>query len=620
MLRPGLKGSAEGVLDHFRTPTRSRRFFPSFDDPAGTLAAIRKHAPDHEGFILSKAGRIQEGRFDLLGYHDLPFGHPVDWQRDPMSGTKAPFTHWSRIPYLDAARVGDHKVTWELNRHQYFATLGQAYWFSGDEEHAQTFVALVTGWMDANPPSMGINWASSLEVAFRSISWLWALHYFGQSKALTPAVFRRILSYLYLHGRHIEAYLSTYFSPNTHLTGEALALFYLGLLLPELHRADHWRTTGQAILEREISRQVLEDGVYFEQTSYYQRYTADFYLHLLILANANHLPIQETTRQRLELLLDHLMFIQRPDGRSPLIGDDDGGRLVTLADAEPSDFRGTLATAAVLFERPDYCYLAGAPGAEAIWLLGKAGAERFVRFPKSQPSRNSQHFPEGGYYVMRDGWDERADYMVIDCGSHGSETGGHAHADVLSFELAAQGKATLIDPGTYTYTAEPRWRNYFRSSAAHNTVTVDGASSSVPTGPFRWGPVAQAIVHAWRTHPRFDFFDGSHDGFKRLNPLARHTRSILFVKGMGWIIRDRVESAGSRALGVHFHCAPEIHGLEPTDSTLRLGGPRTGLLVAVFAQTGSLEATEGWVSPVYGELLPRHGCQSCVDRRGIQSR
>jgi hypothetical protein len=303
------------------------------------------------------------------------------------------------------------------------------------------------------------------------------------------------------------------------------------------------------------------------------------------------------------LLLDHLMFIQRPDGRSPLIGDDDGGRLVTLADAEPSDFRGTLATAAVLFERPDYCYLAGAPGAEAIWLLGKAGAERFVRFPKSQPSRNSQHFPEGGYYVMRDGWDERADYMVIDCGSHGSETGGHAHADVLSFELAAQGKATLIDPGTYTYTAEPRWRNYFRSSAAHNTVTVDGASSSVPTGPFRWGPVAQAIVHAWRTHPRFDFFDGSHDGFKRLNPLARHTRSILFVKGMGWIIRDRVESAGSRALGVHFHCAPEIHGLEPTDSTLRLGGPRTGLLVAVFAQTGSLEATEGWVSPVYGELL-----------------
>lgn len=603
MLHPEWRDSAEGLLDRLRNSGPPCHFFSAFDEPDNTLAAIREHAPEHEDFVLSKARRIQEGRFDLLGYRDLTFGHPIDWQYDPLSGTRAPFMHWSRIPYLDATCVGDHKVIWELNRHQFFTTLGQAYWFSRDEAYAQTFAAQITAWMDANPPGMGINWASSLEVAFRTISWLWALHYFRHSTTLTPALYRRVLGWLYLHGRHIETYLSTFFSPNTHLTGEALGLFYLGLLLPELNRAERWRTTGHAILEREVARQVLPDGVYFEQASYYQKYTADFYLHFVALAGLNDLSIQAATRARVEALLEHLMYLQRPDGRSPLIGDDDGGMLVALGDAEPNDFRGTLATAAILFERPDYCFLAGPPSAETMWLLGKAGADRLMSFPKTRPGRDSHAFPDGGYYIMRDGWDERADYMVIDCGNHGSETGGHAHADVLSFEVTARGKATLIDPGTYTYTTEPRWREYFRSSAAHNTVTVDGVSSSVPIGPFRWEPVAQATLHAWRTHPRFDFFEGSHDGFKRLDPPANHVRSILFIKGMGWIIRDVVESAGPRAVGVHFHCTPEFHGSKPTDSTLRLGGPDSGLLLAVCARAGALEATGGWVAPVYGRLL-----------------
>jgi hypothetical protein len=511
--------------------------------------------------------------------------------------------HWSRVPYLDAAQVGDHKVIWELNRHQYFVVLGQAYWLSGDEQHARTFVAHLTDWMDANPPSIGINWASSLEVAFRAISWLWAFQYFRESPALTPEIFRRMVAFLYQHGRHIERYLSTYFSPNTHLTGEALGLFYLGLLLPELRRAGHWRAVGQEILEREITRQVLDDGVYFEQATYYQRYTADFYLHFLILADANNLPIQRTTRRRIEALLDHLMFIQRPDGRSPLIGDDDGGRLVTLADTEPNDFRGTLATAAAVLERPEYCFVAGSPGPEVTWLLGIAGVERFARLPKSIPDQTSRAFLDGGYFIMRDGWGEQADYMILDCGIHGSDTGGHAHADALSFELAAQGQATLIDPGTYTYTSEPRWREYFRSSAAHNSVTVDGMSSSVSTGPFRWGAVAQATVHAWKTHPQFDFFEGSHDGFQRIDQAARHTRSVLFVKGMGWIMRDRVNSAGSHAVGVHFRCAPGLQGVRTTDSTLLIEGPGTGLLLAVFSKDGALVQSDGWVAPVYGKRV-----------------
>ncbi len=115
--------------------------------------------------------------------------------------------------------------------------LGQAYWLTGDERYAQTFADHITSWMDRNPPKLGINWASSLEVAFRSVSWLWAFYFFKDSQAFTSEVFRRALKFLYLNGQHLVTYLSTYFSPNTHLTGEALGLFYLGTLLPELeHR------------------------------------------------------------------------------------------------------------------------------------------------------------------------------------------------------------------------------------------------------------------------------------------------------------------------------------------------------------------------------------------------
>src|SRR5262249_18477643 len=160
--------------------------------------------------------------------------------------------HWSGIDYLDPQVAGDHKVVWELNRHQWFITLGQAYWLTGDERYARAFALFVEHWMDANPPKRGVNWASSLEVSFRAIAWLWALNFFRRSDALTPELFARMTKYLILHARHLERNLSTWFSPNTHLTGEALGLFYIGALLPELEDAAHWRRHGWSILLEQL--------------------------------------------------------------------------------------------------------------------------------------------------------------------------------------------------------------------------------------------------------------------------------------------------------------------------------------------------------------------------------
>ncbi|MBA3442660.1 MAG: heparinase II/III family protein [Pyrinomonadaceae bacterium] len=604
----GVSLSAESLLEHFRTRS-SPAFFASFAEQEKTCAALHhRFGPHAKEKVIERAARIIEGRFDLLGLRDLRFGDPINWHLEPVAGRVAPLAHWSRINYLDVEVAGDKKIIWELNRQQYFLTLGRAYWYTHDERYAETFVAHIDGWIDGNPPKMGINWASSLEVSFRAISWLWALYFFKDSPQVTPKVFLRILKLLYIHARHLETYLSTYFSPNTHLTGEALGLFYLGTLLPEFQIAPRWREIGKGILLAELDRHIKPDGVYFEQSSYYHRYTADFYTHLLILSRANGDPVEQPLEEKLTKLLDHLMYITRPDGTTPFFGDDDGGKLVMLDERAPNDFRAALSTGASLLARPDYKYVAGEVTEETLWLLGEHGVDAFDRLDAHPPAHTSQAFTDGGYYVMRDGWTREADYLLIDCGPHGTFNCGHAHADALAFELAAHGRTLLVDPGTYTYTGSAEMRDYFRSSAAHNTLTIDGESSSMPSGPFTWKHTAQSSVRSWISRERFDCFEGTHDGYARLAAPAEHTRRLLFLKGDYWIMRDSIVTTGMHRYDLHFHLAPDaVPHIETVDgiTALRDRTPeRTGLEMFSFGAGGEWAEQKGWVSQCYGERTP----------------
>ena len=283
-------GCADDALRHCLR-AKSRRFLPSLNQRREIVEVMNRRFPDERDAIINIAEAALAGIFSLLGHIGLSFGDPpdspIDWRLDPVSGLRAPLLHWSQLHPLDPLGGGDPKVVWELNRHAHFVTLGQAYWLTDDDRFAAAFVDQASAWIDANPVGMGVNWASSLEVAFRSIAWLWALGLCVDSAEVTPDFFARLLKSLIAHGRNIERYLSYYFSPNTHLTGEALGLFYLSLALPEMNRAEGWRNLGLQILLDQATKQVRADGVYFEQSSYYHRYTTDFYTHLFALARAN---------------------------------------------------------------------------------------------------------------------------------------------------------------------------------------------------------------------------------------------------------------------------------------------------------------------------------------------
>ena len=297
---------------------------------------------------MSEADEICRGNFRLLGYDNLHFGQEVpNFHFDPVSGKTSEKKHWSKLPLSDSESTGDKKVIWEINRHQYFVTLGQAYLFTGDEKYAETFAAHIKAWFDQNPPKIGVNWLSSLELAFRSISWIWAVHFFKDSPHFTPEIFGRMLKYLRLQARHIETYLSTYFSPNTHLTGEALGLYVIGSFLTEANKSKKWKEKGYKIMMDALDFQIRDDGVYCEQSSHYSRYTADFYASLMILRQREGLPIEDKHCEKLKKLYAFLMHITQPNGETPLFGDEDGGRLYFLDDRSIRDFRPSLALGVV---------------------------------------------------------------------------------------------------------------------------------------------------------------------------------------------------------------------------------------------------------------------------------
>jgi len=258
-----------------------------------------------------------------------------------------------------------------------------------------------------------------------------------------------------------------------------------------------------------------------------------------------------------------------------------------------------------LFERSDYKFVAGGAAEETLWLLGVAGLQGLDQIIAKEPPKQSVAFESGGYYVMRDGWTAKANYLLFDCGPHGQANCGHAHADALAFELAANGRTLLVDPGTYTYTGAKDLRDWFRSSQAHNTLTVAGQSSSVSAGPFSWKSIANCEPIDWISHERFDYVAGAHDGYAHTAQPVRHDRNILFLKHDYWIIRDHLESAGEHSvdLWLHFDSAadPLIEVAAGQEAFIAESAEETGLDVCAFAPTGRWRREDGWVSHCYSQ-------------------
>jgi hypothetical protein len=601
----------------------SGNFFFSPDQIPARAELLKRHLPSIVEQTVAEANEILQHHFRLLGYQDLDYGSEIDWHLDAVHGKRAPLKPWYKIHFLDFDEVGDHKVTWELNRHQHLVTLAKATAFTGEDKYLEEISRQFYSWQSANPYPIGINWASSLEVAFRSLSWLWVRALIltqnsGKASHLPESFDRDLLRALARNGRYIERYLSTYFSPNTHLIGEAVALFFIGTLCPQIQSAQRWRQKGLAIVLAEAERQVRPDGVYFEQSLYYHVYALDFFLHTRVLAERNGIATPKAFDEVLEKMLEVVRVLSR-NGPPQGFGDDDGGRLFDPRRNQTEHMADPVALGAALYGK-DSLRQAATLTEESIWLFGEnalnAGGQ--VR-----PELPSEAFEDGGLYVIASHGHIDAQ-MLIDAGPHGVGNGGHGHADALSVRLSLNQRPWLVDAGTHVYISsqagpevqiktiknqtEDHERNRFRGTAAHNTLRVDGMDQAIPKGPFAWNTLPNVRAEQWITGSGFTLFSGNHDGYANLPDPVIHRRTIFHLHGGYFLTRDLVEGRGVHDLEIFWHFAPGLK-LRASGNTL-VAESDGGLsdehqqltLLTAGAAKWDVSAEEGLISPAYGAL------------------
>jgi hypothetical protein len=507
--------SDDELLAHFQGQ-RQAKFLDGF--PSATNESV------------ASATRIVDDHcWPLLGFGERCFGNPIQWNRDPLSGYAWPLDYHRDIKLM-RSDGSDVRVLWELNRLSHFLPLASAYSTTKDERYAAEFWAQLGSWIEQNPYGRGPNWNCAMEVALRAINLLAAFETFRHSPILDAASLGSFLQLLQRHANYIQRNLEfSYIATSNHYLSDVVGLTWLGLMLPELSSAEDWFEFGRTEMLREMDKQVLADGADFEASTGYHRFVTELFLYTFWLCRANEIKIEEKYWSKLKQMLVYVRALLRPDGLAPLIGDTDSGQVLPFAWRRANDHAYLLEIGALVFADPTL--------AETQHVT-------------------SQAFPQAGTYIMRD----RDLYLCFNASGSGiNGRGSHGHNDALSIEVSAGGRAFIVDPGTYIYSADLAKRHEFRSTAYHSTVQIDGKEQNTicVDSPFMIGNEAQPRVLEWKTTDDFDKVVAEHYGYS-----VTHRRTVVFDKRERlWLIDDEFFGEGDHLYEARFHFAPGAEGL-----------------------------------------------------------
>jgi Heparinase II/III-like protein/Heparinase II/III N-terminus len=528
------------------------KFFSGF---SVNVEAHRTLFPAQTAELIAFATRIvDEHCWPLLGFGEKCFGKEIEWARDPLSNYVWPLDYHRDVKLM-RADGSDVRVLWELNRLGHFVTLARAYALTKDERYSAEFFSQLRSWDQQNPYGRGANWNCAMEVALRALNLLAAFQIFRESPRMEPDSLKRLLRLFQQHGDYIRHHLEfSYIATSNHYLSDVAGLLWLGLMLPDYCDAAGWRDFGLTQMLREMDKQVLPDGADFEASTGYHRFVLELFLYSFLLCRANNVEIEQQYWTKLHEMLIYLRSYLRPDGFAPLIGDTDSGQVLPIRRRRADDHSYLLALGAVVFNDPGLKSEAMEPPEELFWLLGEAGVSAFRELSSSSAYAVSKAFPYAGTYVMRD----RDLYLCFNASDAGiSGRGSHGHNDALSIEVSAGGRAFIVDPGTYVYSADLQKRHEFRSTAFHSTVVVDGREQNMieRDTPFVIGNAAKPRVFEWKTSDDFDKVVAEHYGY---TPVV-HRRSVTFNKReQSWLIQDEFFAEGEHVYEVRFHFAPGL--------------------------------------------------------------
>ncbi len=572
-----------------------------------------------------RAEAVARHRLDLFDLRDVHLGDPIDWNFEFKAGKPTPMRFAPDIDYRDYDVTGDCKFAWEPSRHQQLVTLARAFRYTGDERFAKAVLEQIDSWMDQCPFQVGMQWRSPLELAIRLINWVWALSLIDSADALSRIRLERAAAVAFLHMREISRKYSRYSSANNHLIGEAAGVFIGAAYFCSFKDAARWRRQSRAILEHEIVAQTYPDGGNREQALGYHLFALQFFLLAGLAARNIGEEFDPNYWQTLERMFGFAAAFIDGDEFAPMYGDSDDGYVLDLGRRlnDPSTLMGV---GAVLFERADFKALVGECREPVFWLFGDHGLRRFEDIDGRQPSpAQSRAFPETGCYILESGQPGGSDHVrvVFDCGELGFKSiAAHGHADALAVSLRAAGCDILVDPGTYDYFTHPSWRRYFRSTAAHNTVVVDGEDQSEMLGSFLWGRRANASCICWSPTEDGGAVVGEHDGYRRLTDPVTHRRKVE-LDGRTQIVTivDELSARRHHDLELHLHFGERcrVSKLDDRRFEVHYAAGRAvvepDLTLTVQLVTGSEEPIQGWVSGGYHH---KSASTTLVGRRSFQ--
>jgi hypothetical protein len=499
-------------------------------------------------------------------FFDRELGWPgeVDWHRDYSTGKSSAAVFYGDLDYRDEAQVGDSKYTWELNRHQFIVPWAVGYRDTGDEDHARAVVSLIQDWIGRNPPHVGINWTSSLEMAIRILNWGIALDLCASSRHARDGR-EEIGRSVSAQADFIRHTLSRYSSANNHLMGELVGLLAAGAFFPEADGAAKAASAARSLFLEEAFRQNHPDGVNREQAVFYHHYTLEYILTGVELFGRIGWAVDPGIADLCHRMLGFLEAMTDDRGAVFEIGDRDDGLVTGLnVGTGVGAFESLLWSGWVLFKDE----VLGAHAARIALGHGRAAApdRRTVYWhgvgdgtPDIRHRSGRRLFPQGGYLISEDDGFR----LLFKAGPFGYPSiAAHAHCDQLSVLLARGDLGLLTDAGTGVYHTDERWRRFFKGTSAHNTVGVDGLDQAEYAGSFLWSTHADGSLELLADTPEMFRARGTHEGYRRLRDPVGHERTVEWARGLGYRVSDRLTAADRHRFELYWNFAPEVR-LDP---------------------------------------------------------
>lgn len=570
----------------------NKRFF--IEDLAKTAAYAKSVDPEAAAHAIQTADNVAsqcflfDARWDMeRTYEPVSFGGQIDWLYQPQD---------------------DPEWCYQMNRHRYWISLGQAYAMTGKEQYALAFAAQLRDWVARVARQESKNAAAwrAIEAGLRLEYWLKAFCYFENSSILTDEFCGLFEAAVIDHAEFLMEANSSFQLVSNWGVLQNHGLFLAGVMLPESPRTRQYREEALRRLAEEISIQVYDDGVHWEQSPMYHNEVLHDFLDVKLLADRNGITLPKPIPQKLQAMCYATLYHTKPDHTE-----------LTMGDSDSIDTRDLLTVAAALFRDPVLKHGAYAlPDFDSAWELGVQAVEAYQRMEARQPQETAIALSSAGNYSLRSGWGEQDSLFHFHCGPIG---GGHAHADQLHVDLFANGEDILVDAGRYTYVDKPE-RYEFKRADAHNTITVDDQDFLVSIDAWSYAKLSHAPFHRMIMEESYGYFEGANLGYGDLpGGGVLILRKVVVLKPDLYLLADELYTTGEHTYHqyFHFHSAGRVSAFHDRD--FQYGSQKNTVQLCLLGGDIRGEVTNTRVSRHYNQLEQNQTVKTTFSGKGFVS-